>query len=134
VKVMPERSSRDSQRAADRLAESARREADRPEMADSPPPSLVRDLTWFNVQADSVLPDWDADAGWQTVTKCHRAARGGEDLNEVDTDIEVFNQLYSRRPKIDTDTHLNVGCVRDAAGVWIAVEYDWSIHYEDKER
>lgn len=130
---MPERSREEIIQVMTATDEMVRREEDRPRPAGSAPTGLGGPtLTWFNVQADSTVPDWSADDGWQAVTACHRAARDGADVDTRDTTIYVFNQLYSRRPKIDdTATYRNVGCVRDSAGDWIAKEYAWGVHYKD---
>lgn len=129
---MPERSSQEIAAALAATAEQIRREEDRPRPLGSTPTSVGGNkLTWFNVQSDSTIPTWSSAAGWQTVTACHRAVRGGADADTVDTNIQVFNQLYSRRAKIDTGTNCNVGCVKDSAGDWIAVEYAWGVHYKD---
>jgi hypothetical protein len=128
---MPERSGEETRRAGDRFASSAATEAARPRPQGRPPTAPADPLVWFNVQEDSTVPVWSGNPNWQTVTKCHRAERGGDDLDEVDVDIEVFNQLNSRRARIAKDTYRNVGCVRSTGGKWIAVEYSWSIHYAD---
>lgn len=129
---MPERSREEIIQVMTATDELARRENDRPRVLGSSPTGIGgQKLTWFNVQSDSTVPDWSTDAGWQTITACHRAARGGADLDTTDTSIQVCNQLYSRRPKIDAEDHRNVGCILDAAGEWIAVEYAWSVHYRD---